>query len=208
MTCVQATPSPGSRSNTMRSHVSRLSSREPRTWISSAPDCASATRSSTVSTAITSWSLPGTTWRSRDVFTFGGDVLLKEALAAVAFRTAHERERAADKVRPDPIPNRDVIIREILLGHADVGPIDAVGMGQANRSRRRRHFCCLPAARRPRILCRRGAAAAGSFAQISFIWRGFSGARPRARGLVLADALERSLPQHPAVGHPARTRPR
>ena len=46
--CCQATPSPGSRSNTMRSQVSRLSSREPRTWISSAPDCTSATRSSTV----------------------------------------------------------------------------------------------------------------------------------------------------------------
>ena len=31
MICGQATPSPGSRSKTMRSQVSRLSSREPRT---------------------------------------------------------------------------------------------------------------------------------------------------------------------------------
>src|SRR5579883_2859349 len=62
----QATSSPGSRSNTIRSQISSCASREPRTWISSAPDCTSSIRSSSVWTAMTSCSLALTRWRSED----------------------------------------------------------------------------------------------------------------------------------------------
>ena len=65
-------------------------------------------------------------------FHVGGDMLLKEGLAADALRAAHQRQRAGRDMRPDPVPDRDVIFGQIFFGDADVGPIDPIGMGQAN----------------------------------------------------------------------------
>ena len=58
----------------------------------------------------------------------GRRVLLEEALARRAIGTAHQRQRPVDHLRRHPVPNRAIVIGQILLGDADVGPIDAVGM--------------------------------------------------------------------------------
>ncbi len=60
----------------------------------------------------------------------GRGVLLEEALTLGAVGAAHQRERPVHDVRRHPVPDRAVIVGQILLGDADVGPIDAVGMGE------------------------------------------------------------------------------
>jgi len=62
----------------------------------------------------------------------GRGMLLEEALAACSVRTAHERKRSADEMRRHPVPNRTIIVRQILLGDAGIGPVNAVGMGEAH----------------------------------------------------------------------------
>src|SRR5262249_483756 len=62
----------------------------------------------------------------------GRGMLLKEALAARSIGTAQQRERPADEVRGHPVPDRTIIVRQILLGDAGIGPVDAVGMGEAH----------------------------------------------------------------------------
>jgi hypothetical protein len=64
----------------------------------------------------------------------GGCMLLEEALPADAFGAAHQRERPADEVRRDVLPHRGVIVGELLLGDLDVGPVDAVRVGEFHRS--------------------------------------------------------------------------
>ena len=59
-------------------------------------------------------------------------MLLEEALALGALGTAYQRERPADHVRRHPVPHRPVVVREILLGDADIDPVDTIRMGQAD----------------------------------------------------------------------------
>src|SRR5258708_2490564 len=62
----------------------------------------------------------------------GRGMLLKEALAARSVGTAQKRERSAYEVRGHPVPDRTIIVRQILLGDAGIGPVNAVGMGEAH----------------------------------------------------------------------------
>src|SRR5262249_33977047 len=61
-----------------------------------------------------------------------GGMLLEEALPLGAVRTAHQRERAADDVRSHPVPDGAIVVGEILLGHADINPVDAIRMGETD----------------------------------------------------------------------------
>ena len=67
----------------------------------------------------------------------GGCVLLEEALTLGPVRAAQERQRAADHVGRHPVPHHAVVVGEILLGDADIDPVDAVRMGEA-------HIAALP----------------------------------------------------------------
>src|SRR5215470_5371887 len=62
----------------------------------------------------------------------GGGVFLEKALVADTLRTSHQRQRPVDDVRGHPAPNRPVICGQLLLSNLDVGPIDPVGMAEAN----------------------------------------------------------------------------
>ena len=131
ITCVQATPSPGSRSKTMRSHVSRLSSREPRTWISAPPIAPPQPDRRPSPPRSRRGPCRGRQRRSRDI-SRSRRYASERTLACHPFRARTIDERTTDKVWPHPIPDGNVVIGEILLGHADVRPINAVGMGEAH----------------------------------------------------------------------------
>ena len=62
----------------------------------------------------------------------GGGVLLEEALALGALRASQQCERPPDHVRRHDLPDAAIIIGEVLLGDADVRPVHAIGMGEAN----------------------------------------------------------------------------
>src|SRR5262249_2490675 len=62
----------------------------------------------------------------------GRGVFLKEALAARSTGTAQQRERAAYEVRGHLVPDRTIIVGQILLGDAGIGPVNAVGMREAH----------------------------------------------------------------------------
>ena len=89
-------------------------------------------RSARLSTAITSCSLASTLVTQRRFLDVGRDVFLEEQFAGDSFRAAHDGKRPIDDVRRDPVPNTDVILGQILLGHTGVRPIDTVGMRQMN----------------------------------------------------------------------------
>ena len=59
-------------------------------------------------------------------------LLLVERLAADSVGAAHEGERAALEIRQHDVGDRDVVEREVQLGEAEVGVVDAVGVGQAH----------------------------------------------------------------------------
>src|SRR5262249_47353939 len=59
-------------------------------------------------------------------------MLLEEALAARSIGTAQKRERPAYEVRGHPVPDRTIVVRQILLGDAGIGPVNAVGMREAH----------------------------------------------------------------------------
>ena len=87
----------------------------------------------------------------------GGGMLLEEALALGSVGTAHQRERPVDHVRRHPVPHRAIVVRQILLGDADIDPIDAVGMGEA-------HVAFFPGLARTQAWRRAGAPPAAAFA--------------------------------------------
>src|SRR5262249_45746934 len=62
----------------------------------------------------------------------GRGMLLEEALAARSIGAAQERERPAYDVRGHPVPDRAIIVRQILLGDAGIGPVNALGVGEAH----------------------------------------------------------------------------
>ena len=188
----------------MRSQVSRLSSREPRTWISSAPTAPAdqiVERLDRDHVVI----LAGDDAAQRRRLDIRGDVLLKESLAADAFRGAHERQRAAENVRLYPIPDPDVILGQILFGDANVRPIDAV-RDASGEQRRSPHFCCCS---RVSVSCFPAIASRCWRPRARLLLDCFARAAARRRNLahdflrclVLADAFERGLPQHAAMGH-------
>jgi len=134
--CGQATSSPGSRSNTMRSQVSRLSRREPRTWIFQRPRLHQhqhvldvPDRNDVVILAWYECDEGATISRCRRYAS--GRMFRRRRL-----RGPHQRQRASENVRLHPVPDRDVIRGEVLFGHTGIGPVDAVGMGQLNLSER------------------------------------------------------------------------
>src|SRR5581483_9946199 len=55
-------------------------------------------------------------------------MLLEEALARRTVRASQEGKWPSGNVRRHPLPGCTVIVGEVLLGDADIGPIDAVGM--------------------------------------------------------------------------------
>ena len=73
----------------------------------------------------------------------GGGMLLEEALARGALRATHQRQRPSDHMRRHPVPDRAIIVGEVLLGDADIHPIDPVGMGEPHVIVRRRVPCLL-----------------------------------------------------------------
>ena len=112
----------------MRLQCSMSSMVEPQTWISSTPACTSVSRPSRsvdvdqlLAVAVLD-AVDALAGEAR------GGVLLEEALPVDAFRAAHQRERAVDQMRRDVVPDRGVVVGELLLGDAGVGPVDAVGM--------------------------------------------------------------------------------
>ena len=62
----------------------------------------------------------------------GRCVLLEEAFALGAVRTAHQRKRPADHMRGHPVPDRGVIVGQVLFGDADFDPVDPIRMGEAH----------------------------------------------------------------------------
>ena len=74
----------------------------------------------------------------------GRRVLLEETLASRSIGTAHQRQWPVDHLRRHQVPNRAIVIRQILLGHADVGPVDAIRMRETDLP----DFGLGPAARR------------------------------------------------------------
>jgi hypothetical protein len=60
----------------------------------------------------------------------GAGLLLVERLAGDPGGAAHESERAALEMRQHGVGDRDVVEREIELGEAQVGVVDAFRMGQ------------------------------------------------------------------------------
>ena len=139
----------------------------------------------------------------RRVLDGGGDVFLEERFAADALRSAHDGERPVDDVRGHDIPHADVIFRQVLLGDADVGPIDAVGMGQMDIGDRVVAICGFAAAlvrRRRRRFSHRLAL------------RGAAGERRRrfahhfARRLVLAQPFIGGLAQQAVMREAAKLR--
>ena len=58
----------------------------------------------------------------------GGGVLLKEALALGAPRATHQRQRPSDHVRGHPLPDRAIVVGKVLLGDADIHPVDPIRM--------------------------------------------------------------------------------
>src|ERR1700691_2130202 len=79
----------------------------------------------------------------RRLFDTVGYVLLEKALAFGAPRAAHQGERAADDVGRDPIPNAGVVLRQTLLGYADIDPVNAIGMGEVEVCGTSWFFACL-----------------------------------------------------------------
>ncbi len=67
----------------------------------------------------------------------GRRVFLEKALTGGPVWTAQQAERPIHHVRRHPVPHHAVVVGKILLGDADVHPIDAVGMGEAHRALRR-----------------------------------------------------------------------
>ncbi len=61
-----------------------------------------------------------------------GHVLLEETVPLRSLRATHQRQRAIDNMGRNPIPNGYVIFSQLLLGDADIDPIDAVGMTQGH----------------------------------------------------------------------------
>ena len=92
-------------------------------------------------------------------------VLLEELLARDPVRAAQQRERPADDERPHERPDLGVIVGKAFLGDADVGPVDAIGMGQRDR---------------PALGLRRLFGALGAFGSLGPPPRQASRARPRA----------------------------
>src|SRR5207245_11095924 len=88
----------------------------------------------------------------------GRGMLLEEAFPFRAVGTAHEGERTVDDVGSNVVPDRAGVIRQILLGDADIDPIDAIGMGEAHaaffppfsHSGWRASACTRPRSARPR----------------------------------------------------------
>jgi hypothetical protein len=66
------------------------------------------------------------------------DMLLEEALARNALRTAHQGQRPTDDERRHVAPDLGVVLGQALLGNADIGPVDPIGMGQLDPDARRR----------------------------------------------------------------------
>src|SRR5262249_47229220 len=82
----------------------------------------------------------------------GRGMLLEEALAAHPVGTADERKRPVDYLRRHPVPDQTIVVRQILLGDALIGPIDAVGMGEAHLPAAHLAACGLGSTRsRPRF---------------------------------------------------------
>ena len=57
-------------------------------------------------------------------------MLLEEALALGSARAAQQRHRPVDHERRHPRPDLGIVVGQPLLGDADVGPVDAIGMGE------------------------------------------------------------------------------
>ena len=71
----------------------------------------------------------------------GRRVLLEETLASRSIGTAHQRQWPVDHLRRHQVPNRAIVIRQILLGHADVGPVDAIRMPTCGKASKRLTRC-------------------------------------------------------------------
>ena len=63
-------------------------------------------------------------------------MLLEERLSADSVRAAHQRQRAADDQGLHERPSLGVIVGQAFFRDADVGPIDAIGMGQRDAALR------------------------------------------------------------------------
>ena len=136
MTDVQSTSSPGSRSITIMSGRSQSVTVDPQGWISSAADCTSAISPS----------------KSRMLISASGSVgsLTRTILRLSPFQACFWKnvcppipsgQRTSASARPTmkrlhERPSLGVIVGEAFLGDADVGPIDAIGMGQRHAALR------------------------------------------------------------------------
>jgi hypothetical protein len=60
----------------------------------------------------------------------GRHVFLEEALPGHAVGAAHQCQHPSGRVRPHPVPDLRVVVRQHMLGDAGVLPIDPVGMGE------------------------------------------------------------------------------
>jgi len=59
-------------------------------------------------------------------------MFLEEALAGGPIGAADESKRPINDLRRHDVPDRAVVVRQILLGDADIGPVDTVGMSEAH----------------------------------------------------------------------------
>ena len=63
----------------------------------------------------------------------GAGVLLEKAFAADAVRAAHQGERTVCHVRGHQGPHGFIVGAELLFGDLDIGPVDAIRMGELHR---------------------------------------------------------------------------
>ena len=207
-TSANATPSPGSRSNTIRSGCSGSASVAPQACSSIAEICAMAISPSASSIARNGWPSASPCANRRRQCT--ATVLLKEVLAADPFRAAHHRERAARNAGQRVIGDRTPVFRQILLG--DSRPQLAIGMRQLNIAHghtaslgcARRHDGAVATRRHAHhrsAPCRRGRIARPRPDRLALCLGIRRFTHHLRRGLVLAKTEIRR------VTHPARSRP-
>src|SRR5262245_21892060 len=99
-------------------------------------------------------------------------MLLEKAALGDTTRAAQQRQRAVDQARRDPWPDLGVELGQTLLGDADIGPQQAIGMSESDGQRYAR------------------------LGDLRFLLHGRSLAHDLGRGLVRPQPLEDGMPYH------------
>ena len=137
-------------------------------------------------------------------------MLLEETVAARPIGTTDKRKRPVDDMRRHPVPDRAIVVCQILFGDACIRPIDAIGMGETHLSHVRLAARGLGRARarlrlrRPRHRLRRLCRdlRCGSCAPARVCYRLLP--HHLLRRLVFAHTLERRLAHEPVRGPAAQ----